>query len=353
MYNSIMFHVSQCILCSRVDHDELAPFLIRDVKGLEESAKKEEAQAGRGSYGYVFKVHLNGVERIAKKIDSIYVNQVNPEEKQGITSKFRAECIILSKLRHPNIVQFVGVHYGRGGMTDLTLFMESLSSDMDDFLSTHPNLPLSLKLSLLLDISFGLVYLHECEPPIVHRDLTARNILISDRQQAKIADLGMAKIVNIQAQLASTHTQTPGQQYYMPPEALKEKVSCTPKLDIFSFGHLALCTVNQVFPKVYNVTMTTDILQQGICERLKRRRALDVVGEGHCLYHIITECLFDNPDQRPTSRDLNGRLCLLATQHPEPEAEKDEVRCNDTDRCCSITICMYTNRLFYSCSVML
>ena len=307
--------------------DELASFLIRDVEGLEESAKKEEALAGSGSYGYVFKVNVNGVERIAKKIHSIYVNQVNPEEKQGITSKFRGECIILSKLKHSNIVQFVGVHYGRGGMTDLTLFMECLSSDLDKFLTTHPNLPLSLKLSILRDISSGLVYLH-CEPPIVHRDLTARNILISDRHQAKIADLGMAKLVDIQAQLAYTHTQTPGQMFYMPPEALKEKASCTPKLDIFSFGHLALYTVNQEFPKVYNVTMTMNILQQGISERLKRRRALDAVGEGHCLYPIITECLFDHPDQRPTSRSLNSRLCCLASQHPrnEPDDECEQLR---------------------------
>ena len=115
---------------------------------------------------------MNDVERIAKKIHSIYVNQVNPEEKQGITSKFRDECIILSKLKHSNIVQFVGVHYGRGGMTDLTLFMECLSSDLDKFLSSHPNLLLSLKLSILRDVSSGLVYLHR-EPPIVHRDLTS------------------------------------------------------------------------------------------------------------------------------------------------------------------------------------
>ena len=309
--------------------DELAPFLIRDVKGLEESAKKEEAQAGRGSYGYVFKVNVKGVERIAKKIHSAYVNQVNPEEKQSVSAKFRAECIILSKLKHPNIVQFVGVHYGRGGMTDLTLFMECLSSDMDDFLSTRPNLPLSLKLSLLKNVSSGLVYLH-CEPPIVHRDLTARNILISDRCQAKIADLGMAKLVDIQAQLASTHTQVPGQMFYMPPEALKEEASCTPKLDIFSFGHLALYTVTQRLPKVHDITdsLTMKMKREGTIQREKRRKALAVVGEGHCLYPIIIECLFDHPDQRPTSRNLNSRLCFLASQHPhdEPAEECDQLR---------------------------
>ena len=298
--------------------DELAPFLVEDA----ECADKEEKQAGFGAYGYVFKVKVNGVERIAKKIHSAYVNEVNPEEKQGITSKFRAECIILSKLRHPNIVQFVGVHYGREGMTDLTLFMECLSSDLKKFLSAHPNLPLSLKLSLLRDISFGLVYLHECEPPIVHRDLTVKNILISDKCQAKIADVGVAKAVDIQAQQAAEHTTNPGQQYYMPPEALEEKALCTPKLDIFSFGHLTLYTVNQEFPGVYEIKESSMMkaIKEGTLQRKKRNKSIDAVGEGHCLYPIITECLFDHPDQRPTSRDLNSRLCFLAAQHPHQES---------------------------------
>ena len=154
-------------------------------------------------------------------------------ERERITSKFRNECVILSKLRHPNIVQFIGVHYGRRGKADLTLIMECVSSDMDKFLEVNPNIPLPLKLSILLEVSYGLVYLHECNPAIVHRDLTARNILITDKCQAKIADLGMAKIVDLQAQLAASHTQAPGQMWYMPPEALEEKASCTPKLDIF------------------------------------------------------------------------------------------------------------------------
>ena len=303
--------------------DELAPFLIKSVKGLEECADKEEKQAGHGAYGYVFRVKVNGVERIAKKIHKAFVKKVSATEKQGIRSKFRAECVILSKLRHPNVVQFVGVHYGRGGMTDLTLFMECLSSDMDDFLSAHPNLPLPLKLSLLQDISFGLVYLHECVPPIIHRDLTAKNILISDKCQAKIADVGVAKAVDIRAQQAAAHTQTPGQQFYMPPEALEEKASCTPKLDIFSFGHLALYTANQEFPLVaYRVTQTLEMQRQGTIERAKRQKALDTVGEGHCLYPIISDCLFDNPDQRPTTRDLNHRLCSLVSRNPEASCSK-------------------------------
>ena len=297
---------------------ELAPFLIKNVEGLE-NADKEERQAGVGAYGYVFKVKVGGVERMAKKLHSAYVKQVSPEERQAITSKFKSECITLSKLRHPNIVQFIGVHCGRGGNSDLTLIMECLSSDLEKFLISNRNLSLPLKLSILQDVSFGLVYLHECNPPIVHRDLHAKNILISDKCQAKIADVGVAKVVDIQAQLAALHTQAPGHSHYMPPEALEEEASCTPKLDIFSFGHLAIYVVNQEPPKVFGINLIANIEQVkgGTVEKFKRRMSLTAVGEGHFVYPIITECLCDNPDLRPTSRDLNNKLCLLATQHQE------------------------------------
>jgi serine/threonine protein kinase len=266
----------------------------------------------------VFEVTVEGVRRVAKKLHSNFVNpsKVSTQERESISSKFRDECVILSKLRHPNIVQFIGVHYGRRGRDDLTLIMECVNSDMDKFLEVHPNIPLPLKLSILLDISYGLVYLHERSPPIVHRDLTARNILITDKCQAKIADLGVAKVVDIQAQLVLGHTQAPGQMFYMPPEALMEESSCTTKLDIFSFGHLTLYTANQKFPNVFHVRVTSEMERQGTVQRMRRQTAIDQVGKDHCLYHTICSCLNDEPENRPTTRVLNDTLLRLSTITP-------------------------------------
>ena len=307
--------------------DELLSPLRVQVEGIQEAAEAEERRVGTGSFGYVFPVTVGGVQRIAKKLHSSFVDpQVSDRQRESITSKFRDECVILSKLRHPNIVQFIGVHYGRRGKADLTLIMECVSSDMDKFLDpkVHPNIPLPLKLSILLDVSYGLVYLHECNPPIVHRDLTARNILVTDSCRAKIADLGVAKVVDINTQMATTHTQTPGQMYYMPPEALTEKASCTPKLDIFSFGHLTLYTVNQEFPHVYDVsqTVTRAMQKRGYVERAKRQRAIDQVGKDHCLYRIIMDCLHDNPEKRPTTRAVNSGLIDLSVQNPCPSCDE-------------------------------
>ena len=95
-------------------------------------------------------------------VHKAYVDrEVSEVERAYIIAKFRNECIILSKLSHPNIVNsLVYIHIGRAGKHDLT---ESLDYDLDGFLISAPhfNTPLSLKLSILLNVLWGLVYLHE------------------------------------------------------------------------------------------------------------------------------------------------------------------------------------------------
>ena len=228
-------------------HDELAPFIISNIPQLQDVISRALIE-GCGSYGAVYTVPVNGAPCIAKKIHKALVDQVSFTERRTMQEKFRREAVILSKLTHPNVVHFVGVHYGRDKY-DLTLLMEQLDRDLDDFLNKEPNIALSIKLSILLDVSYGLLYLHSQQPPVVHRDLTARNILLtSNGLTAKIADLGVAKLLDAHALRASQHTMVPGQVNYMPSEALKRDADCSPKIDIFSFGHLALYTATQKFP---------------------------------------------------------------------------------------------------------
>ena len=153
----------------------------------------------------------------------------------------------MTELRHPNIVQFLGLCFLEGSTLPV-LVMERLDSSLDDLLETSPGLPLALKLSLLTDVSRGLLYLHTLQdPPVVHRDLSARNILLTSSLGAKISDLGNARIVNLQpGQLARTLTRIPGTHVYMPPESFDQHSRYGPQLDIFSFGHTALFTLTQV-----------------------------------------------------------------------------------------------------------
>ena len=84
-------------------------------------------------------------------------------------------------------------------------------------------------------------------PPPFLRDLSAKNVLLNSSMVAKISDLGNSRIVDLQpGQLVKTLSRVPGTLVYMPPEAFDNSSKYGPRLDIFSFGHLALFTITQV-----------------------------------------------------------------------------------------------------------
>ena len=87
-----------------------------------------------------------------------------------------------------------------------------------------PFFPLSLKCSILQNVSDGLAYLHEQSPSIIRRDLSARNVLLKSALVGNIADLGVARIVPCIRATAATMTKAPGAGIYMPPEALEKNL---------------------------------------------------------------------------------------------------------------------------------
>ena len=153
----------------------------------------------------------------------------------------------MSNLRHPNITQFLGLCFLPGTQLPL-LIMERLESNLDDLLEHVHGLPISFKRSVLEDVASGLLYLHKMQPPVIHRDLTSKNVLLTSSLVAKITDMGNSRITSIRViQLAQTLSSFPGALLYMPPEARNEgKSHYGPALDVFSFGHLALFTITQV-----------------------------------------------------------------------------------------------------------
>ncbi len=298
------------------DPDELAPFVLDSVRELHSASEK-----GAGSYGIVQEVSIDGVSYVAKKVHSLLVKQTSAEEKRAILSKFHQECVMLSKLKHPNIVHFVGVHYA-GKNRELMLIMEELNCNLAQFLDHQTaeriSIPLSIKLSILLDVSYGLLYLHTQFPrPVIHRDLTAYNVLLTSDLQGKIADLGVSKLVSLEQDRADT--VAPGNVAYMPPEALKSHPKYEKSLDVFSFGHLAIYVVTQIPPVVQEVT-TAEILAEGgntSLQVLKRKPSLDEMRKNNCLYSLVIRCLQDYPQDRPTTIDLNSALKDLSIRHPK------------------------------------
>ena len=102
-------------------------------------------------------------------------------ENEGVgevVRKYLQECQLMSSLCHPNITQFLGLCFIPSNQLPL-LVMERLETSLDDLLEYMPNLPLSLKHSVLEDVASGLLYLHSMQPPVIHSELISKNILLT------------------------------------------------------------------------------------------------------------------------------------------------------------------------------
>ncbi|XP_064387129.1 aurora kinase A-like isoform X3 [Halichondria panicea] len=270
--------------------DELAPYCVSQVLYLGQ-------QEGSGSYGSIHSTQLNGINCIAKRVHDIFlghgnVEQLSLEDKRAAYQKFRRECVLLSRMRHPNIVQFMGVSYGpqRDYGRELTLVMEHLYMNLYDCLHRYPNIEMWLKISILLDVSQGLLHLHS--QGIVHRDLTTPNVLLTTSFHAKIADLGVSKIIQVRGTKLTT---APGNPDYMPPEARTEVPTYGYALDIFSFGVIMLFVLTQKYPTPYEVPFTVTGVQRKEIQIQKRMKWISKLSPEDPMRQLICRCLQDDP----------------------------------------------------------
>uniref|UniRef100_A0A453A190 non-specific serine/threonine protein kinase n=1 Tax=Aegilops tauschii subsp. strangulata TaxID=200361 RepID=A0A453A190_AEGTS len=211
---------------------KMARALIFDLTALQEATQNfsEANKLGEGGYGIVYKGILPDGQEIA-------VKKLLGATEHGL-HQLRNEVLLLAELQHKNLVRLQGFCSHRG---DTLLVYEYIKNgSLDNFLfdtSEVNTLNWEQQYNIILGIAKGILYLHEdSSPRIIHRDLKANNILLDEEMDPKIADFGLARLL----QEGHTHTQTTraaGTLGYMAPEyAIHGSVS--PKIDIFSFGVL-------------------------------------------------------------------------------------------------------------------
>lgn len=266
---------------------------------------------GRGSFGVVEEMIYDHAPCAGKIIHEILVDSHNTGADHLVT-KFEQECKLLKQLRYPHIVQFIGLCFFDDCKSPV-IVMELLSSNVEQWLmSNEKELPLSLKSSILRDTAKGLNHLHSHDPQIIHRDLTARNVLLTKSMRAKIADLGNAYIAPPH-HLVKIMTRVPGTVPYMPPEAFHPHFPYSEKLDVFSFGHLALYIMIQeepydnLLPSVYpDPDNPEKVIGRSEIER--RETSFDKLqmkfARGHDIYSLILQCLSNNPSSRPSANQV-------------------------------------------------
>ena len=352
------------------DNPELRPFVLSNVR-------LTGTELGAGAYGRVDEVEIP-VGAAAKTIYGVLHGNAGPRDAvPKAVTEFVRECKMMITLRHPNIVQFLGVCFFPGSRLP-ALVMERLLTSLHDFLDPETRPPpgaptplsfftLSLKCCVLHDVASGLAYLHERLPPIIHRDLSARNVLLNSGMVAKIADLGVARIVP-RMRAAATMTKAPGASVYMPPEAVAPSASNSERskydasIDIFSLGVVTIFTIGETFPCDPLAPTYTDKKTKLLVARteLQRRsgymrnvntqlRACGQLRGDHPLIRLIQQCLHNGPHKRPGIGEVLYLLNEAGAGIRDEESERNRqelVRAlqtqprNQVRECTLITCCV-------------
>ena len=274
-------------------------------------------ELGRGAYGRVYAVKYCEMICAAKEIHSILLEGVGEAEMHRTIASFMKECHQCSTLRHPNIIQLLGIYYPPevGGanrkMRLPVMVMEMMADSLTSFVEKYEEIPIQIKFSIVHDVSLGLCYLHNHHPPIIHRDLSPNNVLLTAHHVAKISDLGVAKV--IRADSRRTMTKAPGTIDFMPPEALDKSPVYGPPMDVFSFGGIILHTFNQQWPSPSSQVQFDPKTRKmsALSEVERRQEYLDkMIGETEVLRLLVEECLDYDPVVRPSIAAVCERIRL-------------------------------------------
>ena len=279
---------------------------------------EEGSELGIGSYGAVYKARCDEVLLCAAKVLHPALFQNDDPTASTILRRFRQECDFLKGIKHPNIVQFLGV-YDDPHFKQPVLLMELVDDNLTNFLEkSQTPLPLHTQVSFTHDIALALAHLHSKQ--IVHRDLSSNNVLLVAGSRAKVTDFGMSKLLGPNTTLrtaARRHNLTfcPGTEVYMPPEALTEPPEYTDKLDCFSLGPLMIQIITRRFPKpgprterIDDHISPTGTAERPVLETVRRESHLRLINASHPLRNMIKNCLSFNQNDRPSAIELCHQL---------------------------------------------
>ena len=269
----------------------------------------QDAPLGSGAYGQVCRATLGELPCAAKLL---HANPGNPRNR----ILFEQECRFLSKINHPNIVQYLGVAKDEKSGLPI-LLMELMDGSLTHFLAQSKEfLAYHVQVNISHDIALAVAFLHLNH--IVHRDLSSSNVLlIGAGSRAKVTDFGMSKLTELNPHMTDL-TKCPGNPVYMSPEALLDPPVYTEKLDCFQVGVLMLQTMTCKYPvpgpamnRVRDTRSRTGWKIDPIPELRRRHNHLSLVAEIHPMLCLAKDCLKDTDTERPSAQQICQHLSAL------------------------------------------
>ncbi|XP_073272490.1 serine/threonine-protein kinase CTR1 [Primulina huaijiensis] len=251
---------------------------------------------GAGSFGVVHRADWNDSEVAVK----ILMEQDFHTER---FKDFLREVAIMKRLRHPNIVLFMGAVTEP---SNLSIVTEYLSRGSLYKLLHKPGAREALdekrRLSMAFDVAKGMNYLHKRNPPIVHRDLKSPNLLVDKKYTVKVCDFGLSRL---KANTFLSSKSAAGTPEWMAPEVLRDEPS-NEKSDVYSFGVILweLATLQQPWGHLNPAQVVAAVAFKS--KRLEIPRDINPQ-----VAAIIEACWTNEPWKRPSFSNIMESLRLL------------------------------------------
>lgn len=244
----------------------------------------------KGSFGVIYQAQWRGTVIAVKKLPSAEMT-----EKQ--LREFYQEAALMRSLRHPNILQYLGIANAGGEICICMEYMPRgslyrlLHSDNSAFRSRRIR-------AVCLDTARGMNYLHQQQPPIIHRDLKSHNLLVGEHWRVKVCDFGLSRLVS-QSNATMTACGTPS---WTAPEVLRNE-RYTTKADVYGFGVVVweMFARRDPFPGMPPFQIVFAVGTQG----LRPDTSPDWPEEW---VSLITDCWQEDPELRPTFEEILERL---------------------------------------------
>ncbi|XP_009360791.2 integrin-linked protein kinase 1 [Pyrus x bretschneideri] len=215
---------------------------------------------------------------------------------------FSDELALLQRIRHPNVVQFLGAVTQSSPMMIVIEYLPK--GDLRAFLKRRGALKPTIAVKFALDIARGMSYLHENKPePIIHRDLEPSNILRDDSGHLKVADFGVSKLLTTVKEDRPLICQDTSCRY-IAPEVFKNEEYDT-KVDVFSFALILQEMIEGCPP--FAAKQDNEVPKAYVVKERPPFRAPEKLYR-HGLRELIEECWNENPARRPAFRQIILRL---------------------------------------------
>lgn len=280
------------------------PFDGADVWEIDPSQLKYENKVGSGSFGDLF--------RGSYCSQDVAIKVLKPERiSTDMLKEFAQEVYIMRKIRHKNVVQFIGACTRPPNLCIVTEFMSRGS--LYDFLHRQKGvfkLPSLLKVAI--DVSKGMNYLHQNN--IIHRDLKTANLLMDENELVKVADFGVARV---QTQSGVMTAET-GTYRWMAPEVIEHK-PYDQKADVFSFGIALWELLTGELPYSYLTPLqaAVGVVQKGLRPTIPKNTHPRIS-------ELLQRCWQQDPKERPAFSEIIEILQHIAKEVNDVDRHKDK-----------------------------